>query len=389
MRRRPPVDGPPLRRPANTCPRHYHINPTAPSATATTVCPPFRAPANTNCSTATNATPNQPSNAPTVEPGTNILQVEEGSPSANPIDPVVAVVILTWNGRVDTLACLSSLARSNWEGLDIIVVDNGSQDGTEVAVKKSPYTVTFVQNGHNLGFAGGNNVGIAVALDHGADLILVLNNDTVVPPDGVDRLVQALEADPRAGACSPVLTRSEEPTRLWFAGSPYEPRRARAGRASPYELGATPLPDEPFQIDRAVGAAMLVRREVVERIGSFSEDLFFLHEDVDWSLRMRAAGWHILLVPDIVVAHKVAASQAGEALTPTTAYYGTRNDLEVARRHGGLHACSALWREIGCVVVHVAGVRRAPPRMRMRCTVATVQGWIDFRHRRLGARDAR
>lgn len=292
----------------------------------------------------------------------------------------VAVVVLTWNGREDTLACLRSLQHARWDDLDVVVVDNGSADGTEEAVKAAFPEVVTIQNHANLGFAGGNNVGIDRALDRGAEAVLVLNNDTVVSPDAISALVAAMEADPLVGACSPVLPYAGDPARLWFAGSSYDPTRARAGRASAYETSAA-LPTAPVRITRAVGAAMLVRRSVIERVGAFAEELFYLYEDVEWSLRMRAAGWHILLVPAASIAHRVAASQGGDPVTPTTAYYGTRNDLEVGRRYG-----AGRLRQAGCVGVHVAQVRRAPRGIRAATLRATAAGAIDFCRGRLGPR---
>jgi GT2 family glycosyltransferase len=306
------------------------------------------------------------------------------SPARRPIRHV-SVVVLTWNGLEDTLSCLDSLRASTWPELDVIVVDNASADGTEQAVALRHPEVTLVQTGSNLGFAGGNNAGIRVALDHGADAVFVLNNDTCVPAYAVERLVRALDDDPMAGACSPVIHYANDPGRWWFAGSPYDPRRARAGRASEYERGGQ-LPRKPVRIDRAAGAAMVVRAEVIRAVGAFAEELFYLYEDVDWSLRIRAVGWHILLVPDADVAHKVAASQGGMPHTPTTAYYGTRNDLLTGQRHGDARGARALWRELACVAVHLAGGRHAAPGQRARYLSSVLGGWRDFRAGRLGAR---
>ena len=293
--------------------------------------------------------------------------------------------MLTWNGLEDTLACLASLEASTWPELEVIVVDNGSVDGTGSAIRSQYPAVVLVQNGRNLGFAAGNNVGIRVALTHETDAVLVLNNDTIVPVDAVERLVGALGEDPSAGACSPVISYSEAPERLWFAGATYDPMRGRAGRASAYESGAS-LPSRPVRIDRAAGAAMLVRRQVVEAVGLFAEELFYLHEDVDWSLRIRAAGWHILLVPDARIIHKVAASQGGTPHTPTTAYYGTRNDLELGRRYSARTGMHALYRELMCLAVHLAGARRVAIKRRPAYVAGVVSGWRDYRAGRLGPR---
>jgi GT2 family glycosyltransferase len=307
-------------------------------------------------------------------------------PATSPIRSV-AVVVLTWNGLADTLACLHSVAAIDWPGLNVIVSDNASTDGTAQHVRAAGLAGLVIENRENLGFAGGNNVGIDAALAAGADAILLLNNDTVVPPAAVRTLVQVLDERPLAGACSPVLTFSSEPTRLWFAGSPFDPQRGRAGRASLYERGVA-LPAAPFEIDRATGAAVLVRRQVVEDVGALDSDLFFLYEDVDWSLRMRDAGWRILLTPDVRVAHRVAASQNGHPVTPTTAYYGTRNDLEIGHRYGPHTRLGATRRQAGCILVHLAQLRRAPAGARIATFRATLAGVLDYRRRRFGRRAA-
>ena len=299
-------------------------------------------------------------------------------------------MVLTWNGRADTLACLASLARSDWPALDVIVADNGSDDGTVAAVKAGFPEVRIVENGANLGFAAGNNAGISEALRAGADAVFVLNNDTEVPSDAVSRLVSVLDARSDAACVCPVLVYADAPDRLWFAGSLFDPSRARSGRNSSYELGRAVLPDQPFEIERGVGAAMLVRASVIEAIGMFAPELFYLHEDVDWSLRMRAAGWRILLVPDVRIIHKVAASQGGHPLTPLTAYYGTRNDLELGRRFGGLHGWRAIAREVGGVAIHVAFalVYARGVSARVHSAGAALAGWRDYRLRRFGPRGA-
>jgi GT2 family glycosyltransferase len=289
----------------------------------------------------------------------------------------VAVVVLTWNGREDTVACLQSLRGVQWRDLDVIVADNASEDGTEEAVRAGFPEVHVVQNGANLGFAEGNNRGIAAALERGADAVLILNNDTTVPSDLIASLVDALADD--VGAVCPVLRYPDG--RIWFAGSHYDPRRARAGRLSDWETGARRLPSEPVEIDRAVGAAMLVTRAVIERLGCFVADLFYLYEDVEWSLRMRRDGLRILLDPRVTVEHHVAASQGGTRHTPLTLYYGTRNDLEVGRRYGA----EGLRREAGCAAVHVgAALRHGTPRLA--CARAAIAGWRDYRQHRLGPR---
>lgn len=293
-------------------------------------------------------------------------------------------MVLSWNGIGHTLACLESLKATARPALHIIVVDNGSTDGTRETLRQLT-CIDLIENDRNLGFAAGNNVGIRHALESGIDAVLVLNNDTLVEPQAIARLLAAMNSDPRVGACSPVLPYTADPGRLWFAGASYDPTRGRSGRSSPYERG-TPLPEDPVAIDRVAGAAMLMRRQALEEVGLFSDELFFLHEDVDWSLRARAAGWRLLLVPSASIDHSVSASQGGDPVTPVTAYYGTRNDLELGRRHGTYGGLRTLRRQMICFAVHVAQVRRAARGVRATTLLATAVGALDFRRRRLGER---
>jgi Glycosyl transferase family 2 len=142
----------------------------------------------------------------------------------------VAVVVLSWNGREDTLACLDSLRRVEHEPLSVIVVDNASVDGTADAVAARHPEAELVRNAANLGYAGGMNAGIRRARELGADHVLLLNNDTEVDATFVGALVEAAAAHPDAGAlCAKVLF-AEPADRIWFAGADYDPRRpARRG----------------------------------------------------------------------------------------------------------------------------------------------------------------
>ena len=169
----------------------------------------------------------------------------------------VTAVVLSWNGRERTLACLRSLARATYRPLSVIVVDNGSDDGTVAAVADAFPDVTLVPLDQNLGFAGGMNVGITAAVGAGADAVVLLNNDMEVDPGFIEPLVEAVRDDGRCGAaCSQILF-TGEPPRIWYAGASFNPRRGHSGRHVGY--GQPPLPPTtaPYSTDRACGGAML------------------------------------------------------------------------------------------------------------------------------------
>ena len=282
----------------------------------------------------------------------------------------LVAVVLSWNGREDTLAALESL-----QGIETIVVDNGSTDGSADAIAERFPEVELVRAGVNLGFAAGNNVGIRRALDRGADWVLLLNNDAAAEPGLVDALAAAAEARPDAGvlACKVLFADSD---RLGYAGAGFNPL---LGRSRHEGFGE---PDEPGELRdtvRATGAGMAVSRKAIEAAGLFDEELFLYAEDLDWSLRIRQAGFAIVYVPAARVRHRVSAA-AGGAGSPTTSYYETRNMLAVVERHRPLpRGLTGLRR--GLVVAPRVLAGRRPL-----SAWAAIRGWRDYRRGRMGRR---
>jgi GT2 family glycosyltransferase len=273
-------------------------------------------------------------------------------------------VVLNWNGGDDTLAALESL-----RGIETICVDNGSTDGSDGAVEERFPEVELVRLGENLGFAGGNNAGIRRALERGADWVLLLNNDAVALPGIAEALADAARPDVGLLACKVVFPDG----RVQYAGARFVAWLGYSGRSWTRERSA--------KVDRADGAAMAVSREAVERAGLLDEDLFAYVEDVEWSLRIRRAGFRIVLVPDAVVVHKGSASTGGRASTANL-YYDTRNTIAVVERHAPLPRGLRALRRGVVVGAHLAQAATHPRRAEaMRAVLA---GWRDARHGRLG-----
>jgi GT2 family glycosyltransferase len=279
----------------------------------------------------------------------------------------VVAVVLSWNGREDTLACLRSL---EGEGIDVVVVDNASEDGTAEAVTGAE----VIRNERNLGYAGGMNVGIRRALERGADAVLLLNNDVEVEPGAVAALVGALDG---AGAVCPLIVFADDPARVWYSGARFDPRRGYNGRHRAERLEAVE------ETERICGAAVLVPRDVVERVGMFDEELFAYVEDADWSLRARRLGLLLLVTPASRVRHRVSASTGGEG-SPLALYYSARNLLAVCERHAPLGRLGT-WRRrmvaIGALLAQAVAGRRRRAGVR-----AVLEGWRDFRRGRFGPR---
>ncbi len=251
--------------------------------------------------------------------------------------PRVSVIVLNWNGLADTLACLQSLEDSDYPNWDAVVVDNGSAGDDAHAVCARFPRATVLETGENLGYAGGNNVGLEHAARSGADYLFVLNNDTEVSPGCLSALVEAGEAHPEAAAIGCFVYAHEPPRPFLYAGlhAFAEPRAAVMGECyGPEALGASSL----IPVDSAHGCGFALRRSAYEALGGFDARFFAMHEEVDWCMRARAAGHEILAAPQAVIRHKVGASfeaAAGER-SPSRAYYDLRNRaLYYGNRVGG------------------------------------------------------
>lgn len=295
----------------------------------------------------------------------------------------VAIVVLCFNGRDDTLACLESLERLRWQRLSVIVVDNASTDGTVEAVEDRFPAVETIRNDENLGFAEGNNVGIRAALAAGADYVLILNNDTITDEGLIEELVAVAAARPDAGALCPMIRYVDPPDRIWYAGARFDPKAIHNGRHTGYGERDVGQYHAIRETGRATGAAMLVPRGVIEATGCFDSTLFIQVEDVDWSLRMRAAGYRILFVPKAVLWHQVAVTSGGER-APATAYYEMRNSLEVSFRHAPARRLGRLRRELGMLTVHLMHTRLS--QRPIENARAILSGWRDYRAGRFGPR---
>ena len=261
--------------------------------------------------------------------------------------PSVWVVLVNYNGKEDTLECVASLKAQGYPGLHVVVVDNGSADGSATAFRQaiaSDPLVTLIESPQNLGFAGGNNLGIRRALEAGADFVFLLNNDTVAEQGLVQGLADAAERDKDIGALSPLVTYYRDPDRIWFYdGAFHEQLCYMRHRHMGAKVSSEALKTQ--DVNFISGCAMFIRREVLERVGLLDEDYFLYFEDVEFSWRVRKAGYRLVALPQVVVRHKVSASMGAagsNALTPLRAYYYGRNTFLFIRRQGSVPR-KALW----------------------------------------------
>lgn len=294
------------------------------------------------------------------------------------------VVVLSWNGREDTLACLESLRAVD---APAICVDNGSSDGTAVAVRERFPEVELIENPENLGFAGGNNVGIRRALERGADWVVLLNNDATPAADAIAAFERTAREHPRAGILGGKVYFDQPPDRIWFAGQRVRLGLGYSGRPRGYRRPDGPRYSEVVPTDRAVGALLAASRELIERIGPLDEDLFAYVEDVDWCVRARQAGFEVLLAPDATARHRVSASTGGEAASTHALYYGARNTIVVCERHRPLaRPLARLRRAVVVATFALHALTRGAPWRAGPGLRAVREGHADARAGRLGKR---
>lgn len=249
------------------------------------------------------------------------------------LQPTVAIIILNWNNPTDTLACLRSVMAIDYppDRLQIIVVDNGSNDDSVTRILAVYPDVILIATNSNMGYAGGNNVGIRHALAHGADSVLILNNDVLVQPDLLVGLLQTIQDKPCAGVVTPLIADAAHTSRVWAAGAQVNWKLGTIERIYAGHTVQQLQTQRPFEVEIAPGSAMLVRRDVFDRIGLMDVSYFLYFEEADWCLKARNAGFSIFACPSSLVWHKVSAT-LGQS-SPITDYYMARNQWRFIVRH--------------------------------------------------------
>lgn len=213
--------------------------------------------------------------------------------------PLVGIVVLNYNGRQCLARCLRSLELLGYPSFFVVVVDNASQDDSLFQAKRQFPQYTFLSNAKNKGFAGGMNVGLRAVFDRGADWVWILNNDAWVEVSTLTRLLEAAGCFPRAGLLSPVII-DPQTKKLWFGKGRLERFRMRAIHTLPSTQETRQVA---YESEFLTGCALLIKKEVFQRVGVLDERFFLYYEDADFSLRARAAGFQVLVAPQARVWH--------------------------------------------------------------------------------------
>jgi GT2 family glycosyltransferase len=239
---------------------------------------------------------------------------------------------------------VQSARRLTYDQYRIYVVDNGSSDGSEETLRAWDPALTILQAGGNLGWSGGNNVGIRAALEDGCAHVLLLNNDAMLRPEALDILVEATRHFPRAACLGALIVDAHDPDWVEFGGS-YVDARTHLPCHIHGRLSELVLPLEPKSMVAVKGCAMLLTAVGLAEVGLLTEDYFLNYDETDWCYRANVAKLENVLVPNAIVEHKGAASFEG-AGGPLYRYFITRNRLLFARRHLGLRGQWYAWRGI-------------------------------------------
>ena len=247
----------------------------------------------------------------------------------------ISIITVNYNGLNDTCALIDTIPFDEYS-LEVIVVDNASREDEASVISERYPQVKVIRSNKNLGFAGGNNLGIKAAL---GDYLFFVNNDTLffrgaryeVRGAGIDSLIKRLKSNPNIGAVCPKIRFAWDDAPIQFAG--YTPLSSITIRNRPIGFGESDKGqyNEAHPTPYAHGAAMMVKKEVIEKAGLMPEDYFLYYEELDWSMMMRRAGYEIWYEPTFTIFHK--ESQATGQNSPLRTFYITRNRLLFAKRN--------------------------------------------------------
>ena len=238
------------------------------------------------------------------------------------------VVIPSFNRADDLIACLDSLLNAGISEAQILVVDNHSQDNTAELLERCHPGVQVRYLDENLGATGASNIGFSMALSQGATHVLRFDSDTIVDPGFILPLMDAIQKGPDIGVVAPKIYYYDPPKKIWYAGTDSHPFHFGAIHSQRNQEDSHKN-SQARSVDYAWGAAMLIKAEVLRKIGGFDEDFFIYYEEIDFCLRLREMGYRILFVPEAVIWHKVGSA----ASSAFTAHHWNRSKMLLFRKH--------------------------------------------------------
>ena len=257
----------------------------------------------------------------------------------NKMHKSVGVVLLNWNGVELTIACIESLLCGLLIPDHIVVVDNASTDGSADMIEAKFQQVQIIRNAENLGFAGGNNIGIQQLIKQNVDYIWVLNNDTEIDKKCLDELVKFMAGEPGVSGCCGKILYDNPHDKIWYAGATLNKYTLKSKHRGELEIDKGQYND-PDATPFITGCCMFVRKLAWKCVGGFDEQFFAYSEDLDWCLRAGNLGLKLRYVPRAIIYHKVSATfkktttqKSGGTSSPFAIYLVSRNRMFLIRKH--------------------------------------------------------
>ena len=243
--------------------------------------------------------------------------------------PKIGIVIVNLNRKNDTLRCIASVLTSDYDNYEVLIIDNNSSDGSVETIQEIYPEVRIIRNPKNLGFTGGNNIGIQYFLNQGVNYVFLLNNDATIEPKALSSLAGAASSHPQAGFLGAKICALEDPNIILHAGGFFSDKWETIHRGlGEIDTGQFNSIDE---VDYLLGCAMLVKCKIIKAIGLLDETFFAYHEEIDWCYRGKQAGYKVLFVPAAKVLHPDFRTR--DANSAMVTYYISRNTLQFAKKH--------------------------------------------------------
>ncbi len=242
--------------------------------------------------------------------------------------PLVSIITINYNESSVTLDMLDSLQELSYDNVEVIVVDNASPNDNPDIIKQRFPNVNLIKSEENLGFAGGNNLGVKAAK---GEYLLFINNDTIVPKNFIEPLLETLENDPSIGMVSPKIKFHWDTSLIQYAG--YTPMNHWTIRNNSigYHQKDDGDYDEAGETESIHGAAMMVPKRIVDKVGMMTEIYFLYYEEHDWAEMIKRAGYKVYYQPKSHILHKESLSTG--KFSPLKTYYISRNRIVFARRN--------------------------------------------------------
>ncbi len=240
--------------------------------------------------------------------------------------PKVSIIVVNWNNKKDTAECLNSLLQVDYPNFQVLLVDNGSTDGSAAFFREHYPGLKMIENKANLFFAEGNNVVLRQLMESDTDYFFLVNNDTIVDKNILRELVKISESSPDIGIVGPKIYYYQPNNVIWHAGGRLNYWRCDFGSIGIRQEDRGQF-DQVRDVDYVAGCGLLIKKEVVCQIGFLDSSYVMYMDDPDWCVRAKKKGYRIVYVPAAKMWHKISASTGG-GLTPFKAYYKGKNTIK-------------------------------------------------------------